>query len=164
MGKLKIAKEATKALGWNYGSEGAGISLGVSFVGTAISGILGGWDVMVQALVWCMAADFALGFLAAVKARRVDSQTMFWGGINKILVLGLVALGVVFDKLAGMPEPYIRTAIIWFYIGREGLSLVENYGKMGLPLPGAVTQFLEQLKDKGDGRKEDGTEADTAHR
>lgn len=105
---------------------------------------------MVQALVVFMAADFVLGFTAAGKAHKINSHVMFWGGVNKLLVLVFVGLGVVLDGLVGLPEPYIRTAIIWFYIGREGLSIVENYGKLGLPLPGFVAALLEQLKEKGD--------------
>ena len=105
---------------------------------------------MVRALIICMAIDFVLGFLAAAKSRTVDSQVMFWGGVNKVLVLVFVGFGVVLDGIIGTPEPYIRTAIIWFYIGREGLSIVENYGKMGLPLPGFLTVVLQQLKDKGE--------------
>lgn len=105
---------------------------------------------MIQALVWFMGIDFAVGFIAAAKNNSVDSKIMFWGGVNKLLVLVFVGLGVKLDALVGMNEPYIRTAIIWFYIGREGLSLVENYGKMGLPLPKFITKMLEQLKEKGD--------------
>ena len=54
------------------------------------------------------------------------------------------------DGALGLSEPYIRTVVIWFYLGREGLSIVENYGKMGLPLPSVVVGILEQLKEKGD--------------
>lgn len=63
----------------------------------------------------------------------------------------MVGVGVILDRLVGMSDPYIRTAVIWFYIGREGLSIVENYGKMGMPLPPAIAKALEQLKGKGDG-------------
>lgn len=139
-----------KGLLWNYGNEGATLSGVVAVAGTLLNGWLGGFDNMVQALVTCMAIDFALGFLEAVKSRMVDSHTMFWGGINKILVLVFVGFGVVLDGLVATPQPYIRTAIIWFYIGREGLSIVENYGKMGLPLPKFITTVLRQLKDQGD--------------
>lgn len=135
---------------WSYGAQGAGISAVVAAVGLFISNRLGGWDQMVQALVIFMAVDVLLGLLAAFKNRQVDSHAMFWGGINKILVLAVVALGVVLDGVLGLPQPYIRTASIWFYLGREGLSIVENYGKMGLPLPSFLTGLLAQLKKEGD--------------
>ena len=131
-------------------SEGRGLSLILAMVGTFLNSFLGGFDNMVQALIWFMALDFLLGFLAAWKGGRTDSNVMFWGGVNKVLVLVMVGIGVILDGLVGMPEPYIRTAVIWFYIGREGLSIVENYGKMGMPLPPAIEKALEQLKGKGD--------------
>lgn len=136
--------------GWNYGELGARLSATVAAVGTALSIIVGGWDNLVQALVCFMAADFVLGFVAAAKSHTVDSSVMFWGGVNKVLVLALVALAVVLDGIVGMPQPYIRTAVIWFYIAREGLSLIENYGKMGLPLPAFVKTMLKQIAEQAD--------------
>lgn len=130
-------------------SQGAGFSIAVAVAGTAINYWLGGFDNMVQALVVFMTVDFLLGFLAAGKAKTIDSHVMFWGGVNKLLVLVMVGVGVILDRLVGMSDPYIRTAVIWFYIGREGLSIVENYGKMGLPLPGVIGKALDQLKAKG---------------
>lgn len=135
---------------WNYGEKGAKLSAGLAVVGTFLTKVLGGWDVMVRALIVFMVVDFALGFLCSVKCNTTNSRTMFWGGVNKILVLLFVALGVVLDDLLGMPSPAIRTAVIWFYVGREGLSIVENYGKMGLPLPAFIKSTLEQLKNSGD--------------
>ena len=135
---------------WSYGQGGAKISALVAGAGTALSAALGGWDSMVQALVIFMAADFVLGFTAAGKARRINSHVMFWGGVNKLMVLLFVGLGAVLDGVVGLPEPYIRTAVIWFYIGREGLSVVENYGKLGMPLPAFISALLEQLKGQGD--------------
>lgn len=134
---------------WNYGSGGAVFSGVLAAAGTLLNGWLGGFDAMVRALVFCMAMDFVLGFLAAAKSRTVDSHVMFWGGVNKVLVLAFVGFGALLDRLVAAPEPYIRTAVIWFYIGREGLSIVENYGKMGLPLPKLATAVLAQLRQKG---------------
>lgn len=104
---------------------------------------------MVQALIAFMALDFVLGFAASVKNHTTDSQVMFWGGVNKVLVLGLVGVGVVLDSLLGAGEPYIRTAVIWFYIARELLSILENYGKLGNNIPPILKTVLAQLQDKG---------------
>ena len=132
---------------WNYGAEGAKISATVAILGTFSNIILGGYDKILSLLVFLMASDFILGILVAIKAKRLNSKVMFWGGINKILVLMLVALAVRLDSVLPIAEPYIRTAVIWFYSGREGLSLVENYGKIGLPLPPFLVNLLEQLKN-----------------
>ena len=119
-------------------------------VGTAINSALGGFDKMLYALMAFMAFDFVLGFMAAWKSGTVDSHIMFWGGINKLLVLSLVALGVCLDWLFGHSDPFVRTAVIWFYIGREFLSVVENYGKMGFTLPPVLKNALAQIKTRAE--------------
>lgn len=116
-------------------------------VGGYISCLLGGFDIPVRCLLLFMTMDFLTGWLAALKKGELSSNRMFWGGINKILVLAFVAFGVVLDMLALTTEPYFRMAILWFYIAREGLSIVENYGKLGLPLPDVVKKALEQLSN-----------------
>lgn len=133
-----------------FDTNGAFFSGVVAGAGTFFNAFVGGYDKMVQTLILFMAADFVLGFAAAGKAKKIDSHVMFWGGVNKLLVLIMVGVGVALDGLISLPEPYIRTAVIWFYLGREGLSIVENYGKMGLPLPAFIKTILEQIKDKGD--------------
>ena len=134
---------------WNYGNQGAKFSATIATVGTALNALLGGFDVMIKGLILLMAVDFILGILAAIKDKKLDSHVMLWGGVNKVLVLSLVGVGVVLDSLLGISDPYIRTTIIWFYIGREGLSLFENYGKMGMPLPAIIKDVLNQIQDKG---------------
>ena len=133
---------------WNYGSDGAKYSGVIALIGTFFSWSLGGFDKALLALMLFMVLDFLLGFLAAWKNKCVNSQAMFWGGINKILVLVFVGVGVSLDWLMGLPDPFIRTGIIWFYIGREWISITENYGKMGLPLPPFVGAVLEQINSK----------------
>ena len=134
---------------WNYGEKGAGISVAVAAVGTFLAEILGGWDFMMVALLWAMGLDILLGLLCAIRSKSVDSQVMLWGGINKVLVLLFVGFGVVLDHAVGLQQPYIRTAIICFYLGREGLSALENSAKLGVPWPEFVKTMLAQLKDKG---------------
>lgn len=126
----------------------------IAAVGTFFNWLLGGWDVMVQTLIFFMALDFILGITAALKARTVDSHVMFWGGINKVLVLCLVAVGAMLDTLLGMDNPYIRTAVIWFYIARELLSILENYGKLGNKVPPVLKTILAQLQEKGENTNE----------
>ncbi len=148
MDNLAVALE--KASPAAYGEAGTRISGMVAVIGTLLSALLGGWDGMIRALIFFMAVDFVSGIAAACKEHRLDSQVMLWGGVGKVMVLALVAAGVVLDGLLGLPEPYCRTAIIWFYVGREGLSILENYGKLGLPLPSFLSGLLTQLKERGD--------------
>ena len=133
----------------SYGPFGRVVSSCFAAAGTFANWLLGGWDLMVQALIAFMALDFVLGFAASIKNHTTDSQVMFWGGVNKVLVLGLVGVGVLLDSLLGVGEPYIRTAVIWFYIARELLSILENYGKLGTNIPPILKTVLAQLQDKG---------------
>ncbi|HWP51658.1 MAG TPA: phage holin family protein [Clostridia bacterium] len=139
---------------WNYGNDGLTLSGAVALIGTFFNWALGGFDKMLLALILFMALDFLLGFLAAWKGKRINSQAMFWGGINKLLVLAFVAVGSVLDWLLGIPDPYIRTGVIWFYIGRELLSITENYGNMGMKLPPFISEVLEQINSKSKIKKE----------
>ena len=142
-----------------YGGAGTKISGVMAVAGTLLSALLGGGDGMIRALIFFMAFDFLSGIAAACREHSLDSQVMLWGGVGKVMVLALVAAGVVLDGLLGLPEPYCRTAIIWFYVGREGLSILENYGKLGLPLPSFFAGLLKQLQDRGD-RQEGDTDSD----
>lgn len=138
------------SIGWNYGEIGAWFSAGIATAGTIFTTLVGGNDKMIQALLWFMGIDFVLGFIAACKLHKTDSHVMFWGGINKFLVLVMVVMAVILDGIVGLQEPYIRTAVIWFYIAREGLSIVENYGKLGLPLPTFIKTMLKQIAEQAD--------------
>ena len=156
-----------KASPAGYGEVGAKISGAVAVIGTLLSALLGGWDGMIRALIFFMAFDFLSGIAAACREHSLDSQVMFWGGVGKVMVLGLVAAGTVLDRLLGLAEPCCRLAVIWFYIGREGLSALENYGKLGLPLPAFLTGLLAQLQQRGEGPSPaephtDGTEENRA--
>lgn len=134
----------------DYGEFGRMISTAAAAVGTGLNWWLGGWDKMVLTLIVFMGIDFLTGIIAAAKSGSVDSHVMFWGGVNKVLVLGLVGVGVLLDGLLGTGEPYIRTAIIWYYIARELLSILENYGKLGNNVPPILQKVLAQLQEKGE--------------
>lgn len=115
--------------------------------GTIVSAWLGGWDVALQALVAFMVVDYLTGVLAAVKQRRLNSEVMFWGGLRKGIILLVVAIAVILDRLVGNEDPIFRTLAIYFYVAREGLSILENLGLLGIPLPDFLRRVLEQLND-----------------
>jgi toxin secretion/phage lysis holin len=126
-----------------------GFNTVIATIGTAVSAWLGGWDAALKVLVVLMIVDYATGFLGAVKQERVNSNTMFWGGIRKGLILAVVVVAVLLDELIGNTEPIMRTMAIYFYAAREGLSVTENLGKLGVPLPPVIVRVLEQLQTKG---------------
>lgn len=115
--------------------------------GTIVSAWLGGWDVALQALVAFMVVDYLTGVLAAIKQRRLSSEVMFWGGLRKGIILLVLAMAVILDRLVGNEDPIFRTLAIYFYVAREGLSILENLGLLGIPLPDFLRRVLEQLND-----------------
>ena len=127
-----------------------GFSTFVAAFGTIVSAWLGGWDRGLQALVYCMILDYVFGLLGAVKNKKVNSETMFWGGIRKGSILAVLSIAVVLDGLVGNHEPIFRTMAVYFYVGREGWSIAENLGILGVPLPGGLKKILTQLQEKGD--------------
>jgi toxin secretion/phage lysis holin len=109
---------------------------------------LGGWDTSLKVLLVLMAADYVAGVLGAIKEKRVSSDVMFWGGIRKIAVLFIVGLAVLLDQWMQLDTPLLRTISLYYYAGREGLSLVENLGVIGVPLPPQLKNILVQLQNK----------------
>ena len=125
-------------------------------VGTFVVHELGGWDSAMKVLVALMAADYLTGILVASvwhrsnksKTGALESKACFKGLLKKGMILLLVWLGVLLDSALG--AAYIRTAIIIFFIGNEGLSLLENLGLMGVPFPAFLQRALEALREQGD--------------
>ncbi len=133
-----------------------GILTAMAAVGAFISNQLGGWDAAMQVLVTMMAADYLTGLLVAAfwhksnksKSGALDSKACFKGICKKCMILLLVWLGVLLDN--ALSVAYIRMTVIFFFMGNEGLSLLENIGLMGMPYPKKLKDILEALKEKGD--------------
>ena len=121
-------------------------------IGTLISSVtyfLGGWDFALQTLLLVMALDYITGVCKAIKQKKLNSKTGFTGIVKKFGYLIIVALAVVIDRLAG-DTGAVRTLVIYFFVANDGLSILENWGAMGLPLPKKLFDLLEQLRDKHD--------------
>lgn len=133
----------------------------INFIsGTVLSGIayvLGGWDFALQTLLLVMALDYITGVCKAIKLKKLNSKTGFTGILKKFGYLIIVALAVVIDNMAG-DTGAVRTLVIYFFVANDGLSILENWGAMGLPLPKKLFELLEQLKDKHDGTDDNGEE------
>lgn len=125
-------------------------------VGSALAGALGGWDAALQLLLAMMAADYLTGVLVAAvwkrsgksRSGRLDSRAGFKGLCRKGAVFVLVWVGAMLDGTMGMA--YVRTAVCLFFVGNEGLSLLENLGLMGVPFPRFLKDALEALREEGD--------------
>lgn len=133
-----------------------GVLAALAAIGGFVAHALGGWDASLQVLIALMAADYITGLLVAALWKRsnksetgaLDSKASFRGLCKKGVILLLVWLGTLLDAAAGVN--YVRTAVALFFIGNEGLSLLENIGLMGVPYPAFLQKALEALRDKGD--------------
>lgn len=120
----------------------------VAAVGAAITAALGGWDLALRVLVAFVVLDYITGVVAAWYERRLDSQVGMRGIARKVLLFVPVALAHWLDQMVG--GTVLRSLAIWFYIANEGLSIVENLGRAGIPVPAVLMQALAQLRQKGD--------------
>ena len=129
----------------------------IQFVFAAIGGwlgyFLGGCDGLLYALLIFVICDYITGVLCAISDKKLSSEIGFRGICRKVLIFLLVGIGNVIDvQVLGQPG-VLRTAIIFFYLSNEGLSLTENAAHLGLPIPEKLKTVLEQLHDRDE--KED---------
>jgi toxin secretion/phage lysis holin len=126
-----------------------GIPTIFSAIGTLITFWLGGWDMLIQILVFFVILDYATGVLSGIKNKNLSSDVMYWGGIRKGITLVVIMIAVMFDTMLNNSEPVFRTIALYFYIGREGLSIIENMGKLGVPLPAFIKSTINQIAKRG---------------
>lgn len=122
------------------------ISFITGTLATTLVYFLGGWDIALQLLITVVVLDYITGVLKAIYNKKVNSTISFKGIVKKIGYFILVALAVLLDNITGGTGA-IRTLVIYFFVANEGISIVENWGGMGLPLPQKVIDTLEQLKN-----------------
>ena len=138
-----------------------GILAVFSVIGSFAANSLGGWDASLQVLIALMVTDYITGVLVAAvwhKSSKSSSGTLnsvagFKGILKKCAILLLVWIGVLLDQALG--SAYARTAVVLFFVGNEGISLLENLGLMGVPFPAFLRRALEALRDQGDKGKDE---------
>ena len=118
------------------------------FLGGVFSFLFGPLDAFFMALICLEVIDFFGGVSVAVVERKVNSEKCFRGLLKKIFILAMVALGQLIDIAMG--QSVCRNVIVFFYIANEAMSIIENAGKIGLPVPKKVISVLEQLKGEED--------------
>ena len=126
----------------------------IQFVFTAVGGwlgyFLGGCDGLLYALICFVVIDYITGVMCAIVDKNLSSEVGFKGICKKVLIFILVGLAHVLDITVIGTGSILRTAIIFFYISNEGLSLVENAAYLGLPVPQKLKDVLEQLHDRAE--------------
>lgn len=123
-----------------------------SITGGIVGGIayfLGGWDVLIQVLITLIVLDYVTGILAGYVQKELSSRTGYIGIVKKVSILILVVLAVMVDRLMGVNMCRVATCL--FFIGNEGISILENCGNCGIPIPRKLMAALKQIKNDGEG-------------
>jgi toxin secretion/phage lysis holin len=128
--------------------------IGLTAVGGFLGWFLGGVDGFLYALVAFIATDYITGVMCAIVERVLSSEIGYRGIFKKVLIFALVGVAHIIDQNIIGDGSVIRTAVIFFYLSNEGISIIENATRLGLPIPEKLRDILEQLKDGGD---KDGT-------
>ncbi len=117
----------------------------------AVCGFMWGQlDGLLYALIAFMVMDYITGLISAYIAKNLSSSIGFKGIAKKVFIMVLVAVGHILDTRIIGDGAVCRSAVIGFYLANEGISILENAGKTGLPLPKKLTDVLAQLKNEED--------------
>ncbi len=130
------------------------IQLIFSAVGGWLGYFLGGCDGLLYALIAFVVIDYITGVMCAIIDRKLSSAVGFKGIFRKVLIFLLVGIANIIDVQVIGTGAVLRTAVIFFYISNEGVSLLENAGHLGLPIPEKVKTVLEQLHDRAEKEEE----------
>lgn len=128
------------------------IQLVFAAIGGWLGYFLGGCDGLLIALVVFVVVDYLTGVMCAIADHKLSSAVGFKGICRKVLIFLLVGIANILDVQVIGTGSVLRTAVIFFYISNEGVSLVENAAHLGLPVPDKLKDVLEQLHDR-DGKE-----------
>ena len=117
---------------------------------TAVSGFLGGMDGIMYALLAFISIDYVTGVMAAAKKRELSSEVGFWGIVKKVCIIVLVGVAHFIDVYVMRSGDIFRAAVALYYIGNEGLSLLENIESIGVKLPGKLVDAMRQIRDENE--------------
>lgn len=124
------------------------IQLIFSAVGGWLGYFLGGFDGLIYALVVFIVVDYITGIMCAASDHKLSSSIGFRGICKKVVILLLVGIAHILDAEVIGTGSILRTAVTFFYISNEGISILENTVHLGLPVPEAIKNVLEQLHDR----------------
>lgn len=127
-----------------------GIQIVFTMIGGWLGYFLGGCDGLLIALVMFVVMDYISGVMCAIADKTLSSEVGFKGICRKVLIFVLVGIANILDVQVIGTGSVLRTAIIFFYISNEGISLLENAGYLGLPIPEKIKTVLEQLHDRAE--------------
>lgn len=126
------------------------IQLIFAAVGGWLGYFLGGCDGLLYALIAFVVIDYITGVMCAISDKTLSSEVGFKGICRKVLIFLLVGIGHIVDAQVIGSGGVLRTAVIFFYLSNEGVSLIENAAHLGLPVPDKLKAVLEQLHDRAE--------------
>ena len=124
-----------------------GIQLVFAVIGGWLGWFLGECDGLMYALIAFVIADYVTGVMCAVSDKQLSSEVGFKGICRKVLIFVLVGMANILDMHVIGTGCVLRTAVLFFYISNEGVSVLENAGHLGLPVPAKLLDVLEQLHE-----------------
>ena len=126
------------------------IQLVFTLIGGWLGWFLGGCDGLLYALIAFAVIDYITGVMCAITDHNLSSSVGFKGICRKILIFLLVGIANILDVNIIGSGSVLRTAAIFFYLSNEGVSLLENTSHLGLPVPNAIKEVLQQLHDRAE--------------
>lgn len=117
----------------------------IALICTGCVYLLGGWDVSLICLVIAIAIDYVSGIMKAFVMKELSSKIGLRGLLKKVGVLMVVMLAVIVDRVTG-ETGMVRNLVIYYFVANEGLSIIENLGQTGVPIPSSIKKALKALK------------------
>ena len=127
----------------------SGIQIAFTAFGGFLGWFLGGFDGFLYALIAFTVIDYITGVMCAITDKNLSSAVGFKGICRKVLIFTLVGIGNIVDIYVLGQGGVLRTAVIFFYLSNEGVSILENSAHLGLPIPAKLKDVLEQLHERG---------------
>ena len=127
----------------------SGIQIAFTAFGGFLGWFLGGVDGFLYALIAFTVIDYITGVMCAITDKKLSSSVGFKGICRKVLIFTLVGIGNIVDIYVLGQGGVLRTAVIFFYLSNEGVSIMENTAHLGLPIPAKLKEVLEQLHERG---------------
>ena len=127
----------------------SGIQIAFTAFGGFLGWFLGGIDGFLYALIAFTVIDYITGVMCAITDKKLSSSVGFKGICRKVLIFTLVGIGNIVDVYVLGQGGVLRTAVIFFYLSNEGVSILENSAHLGLPIPEKLKEVLEQLHNRG---------------
>ena len=117
-------------------------------IGGFVGWFLGGFDGFLYTLVAFVAIDYLTGVMCAINDKTLSSAVGFRGICRKVLIFAMVGLANILDVYILGEGSVLRTAVIFFYLSNEGVSMLENAAHLGMPVPDKLKDVLEQLHER----------------